>query len=61
MRYLSADGHTYPNYALAPDFQGCGYIDPDHSWEGFLVQCNGGKLDGFSERPTAPIQTFCGG
>jgi phospholipase C len=35
--YLSTDGNFYPNYRLAPDFQGCEYSDPDHSWEGFLV------------------------
>jgi phospholipase C len=39
---------------LAPDFQGCGYSDPDHSWEGFLVQFNSGKMDGFLQRPTPP-------
>ena len=50
----SVDGNTYPNYPLAPDFQGCGYSDPDHSWEGWLVQHNGGKLDGFLKRPTMP-------
>jgi phospholipase C len=54
MTYLSADGNVYPNYPLAPDFQGCGYSDPDHSWEGFLVQRNGGRMDGFLQRPTAP-------
>jgi phospholipase C len=54
MTYPSADGNSYPNYPLAPDFQGCGYSDPDHSWEGFLVQHNGGRLDGFLQRPTAP-------
>jgi len=54
MTYLSADGNIYPNYALAPDFQGCGYSDPDHSWEGFLIQHNFGKMDGFLQRPTAP-------
>jgi phospholipase C len=48
------DGNTYPNYPLAPDFQGCGYSDPDHSWEGWLVQHNHGKLDGFLQRPTTP-------
>src|ERR1700685_1259014 len=54
-RYVSAvDGNTYPNYPLAPDFQGCGYSDPDHSWEGFLVEHNRGKLDGFLQRPTTP-------
>jgi phospholipase C len=54
MAYLSADGNVYPNYPLAPDFQGCGYSDPDHSWEGWLVQHNFGRMDGFLQRPTAP-------
>lgn len=54
MAYLSTDGNVYPNYPLAPDFQGCGYSDPDHSWEGFLVQRNFGRMDGFLQRPTAP-------
>src|SRR5580658_7865600 len=52
LAYLSADGNVYPNYPLAPDFQGCGYSDPDHSWEGWLVQHNGGRMDGFLQRPT---------
>jgi phospholipase C len=55
LQYVSAvDGNTYPNYPLAPDFQGCGYSDPDHSWEGWLVQHNDGKMDGFLQRPTTP-------
>jgi phospholipase C len=54
MIYQSTDGNFYPNYPLAPDFQGCGYSDPDHSWEGFLVQHNSGQMDGFLQRPTAP-------
>jgi phospholipase C len=54
LEFLSTDGNVYPNYPLAPDFQGCGYSDPDHSWEGFLVQRNFGKMDGFLQRPTAP-------
>ena len=54
MIYQSTDGNYYPNYPLAPDFQGCGYSDPDHSWEGWLVQHNYGKMDGFLQRPTAP-------
>src|SRR5215813_10535679 len=50
--FLSTDGNVYRNYPLAPDFQGCGYSDPDHSWEGFLVQFNQGRMDGFLRRPT---------
>src|SRR5215467_2917728 len=54
MHFLSTDGNVYPTYPLAPDFQGCGYSDPDHSWEGFLVQLNHGRMDGFLKRPTPP-------
>jgi phospholipase C len=53
MTYLAPNGNVYPNYALAPDFQGCGYSDPDHSWEGWLVEYNFGRMDGFLQRPTA--------
>ena len=54
MIYEATDGKFYPNYPLAPDFQGCGYSDPDHSWEGWLIQHNYGKMDGFLKRPTVP-------
>jgi phospholipase C len=54
LTFMAPDGNAYPNYPLAPDFQGCGYSDPDHSWEGFLVQYNEGRMDGFLQRPTAP-------
>jgi phospholipase C len=45
------NGLSYPNYPLAPDFQGCGYSDADHSWEGWLIEYNGGRCDGFLMRP----------
>jgi phospholipase C len=54
LEFTALDGSVYRNYPLAPDFQGCGYSDPDHSWEGFLVQHNGGRMDGFLQRPTPP-------
>jgi phospholipase C len=49
--YQAPDGLLYPNYHLAPDFQGCGYSDADHSWEGWLVEYDHGKCDGFLMRP----------
>ncbi len=58
LTYRSTDGNYYRNYPLAPDFQGCGYSDPDHSWEGFLVQRNFGRMDGFLQRPTAPADNL---
>ena len=44
LRFVSAvNSNAYPNYPLAPDFQGCGYSDLDHGWDGWLVQHNDGK------------------
>src|SRR5262245_16269195 len=54
LTFEAPDGNHYPNYPLAPDFQGCGYSDPDHSWEGFLVQHNDGKMECFLQRLAAP-------
>lgn len=51
--YRAPDGRYYPNYPLAPDYQGCGYSDADHSWEGWLVEYAGGRCDGFLMRPGA--------
>jgi phospholipase C len=55
--FPAPDGAIYPNYPLAPDYQGCGYSDPDHSWEGWLQENNHGANDGFLLRPTAPPGT----
>ena len=49
-------GLSYPNldrsqrfdtHRLTPDFQGCGFRDPAHGWEGGRHQYNRGKMDGF--------------
>ena len=29
------------------DFQGCGFLDPDHSWQGGRTELDGGRMDGF--------------
>src|SRR5258708_4249487 len=41
----SHPSRLYPTYELAPDYMGCGYGDPDHSWEGGVKQLNSGRLD----------------
>ncbi len=35
---------TYP---LAPDYQGCGHPDPDHSYQGGRIEYDSGKCDGW--------------
>jgi phospholipase C len=47
LTYRDRGGQTYATYSLAPDFQGCGHPDPDHSHTGGLVQYNNGACDGF--------------
>ena len=49
LSYPGADGEPHPTHYLPPDYQGCGFEDPDHSWEGGRLQYRGGKLDGFYE------------
>jgi phospholipase C len=48
LKYPSLDGtQLFTTHRLTPDFQGCGFRDPDHGWDGGRHQYDGGKLDGF--------------
>jgi phospholipase C len=47
LKYPDDQGNLHPTHALAPDFQGCAFGDPDHSWDAGRVQYHHGKLDGF--------------
>jgi len=47
LSYPDEQGIDHATQSLAPDFQGCGHPDPDHSWEGGRVDLNGGAMDGF--------------
>ena len=57
LAYADTKGTVYPTYHLAPDWQGCGYADPDHSWTGGIKQLDGGRCDGFL-KTAAPGDTF---
>ena len=45
--YLDKNNVGHPTWDLAPDYEGCGYHDPDHSYGGSRVAYNGGNMDGF--------------
>ena len=47
LSYVDKDGAAHQTWPLGPDFQGCGYEDPDHTWPGIDVQYAGGRCDGF--------------
>jgi len=47
LSYVDRSGHRLSTRPLAPDWQGCGHPDPDHSWDGGRRQLDGGRCDGF--------------
>jgi phospholipase C len=47
LSYTDAAGAAHQTWPLAPDFQGCAYHDPDHSYEGARVEWNNGACDGW--------------
>jgi phospholipase C len=52
LRYADASGVVHETWPLAPEWQGCTFSDPDHSWQGSAMQYAGGRCDGFLQ--TAP-------
>jgi phospholipase C len=47
LAYTDAQGRRFETHRLTPDFQGCAFLDPDHSWDGGRIQLDGGRVDGF--------------
>jgi phospholipase C len=47
LTFTDSAGAAHETFALAPDFQGCGYQDPDHSYAGGRIEYNGGACDGW--------------
>lgn len=47
LSYKDSAGRTHATHHLAETRNGCGYNDPDHSFEGGRLQFNNGRLDGF--------------
>jgi len=47
LSYVDRNGVSHATHPLAPDYQGCGHPDPDHSYAGGRVQYDNGTCDGF--------------
>src|SRR6266571_8189138 len=47
LSYFDKNGVRHRTYRLAPDYQGCGHPDPDHSYDGGRVEYDGGACDGW--------------
>ena len=50
LQFPDKSGVLQRTHELAPDFTGCAYPDPDHSYAGGRTQVDGGKMDGFLQR-----------
>jgi phospholipase C len=47
LTYTDAAGVPHSTHRLAPDYQGCGHPDPDHSYTGGRVEYDNGACDGW--------------
>lgn len=47
LRYRDSSGAARATHRLAPDFQGCGHPDPEHTYAGLRLAYDDGKCDGF--------------
>jgi len=57
LSYVDSSGVSHPTHNLAPDWTGCGFNDPDHSYTGGRTEIDHGKMDGFMQTPSA--DTYC--
>ena len=46
LSYADSHGNPHGTHHLT-DWSGCGFSDPDHSYDGGRLQLNGGQMDGF--------------
>ncbi|HET9627469.1 MAG TPA: alkaline phosphatase family protein [Kofleriaceae bacterium] len=49
LRFRDPAGAVHSTFHAPPvvGFNGCGFLDPDHSWDGGRIQFNGGRMDGW--------------
>ena len=47
LTFTDKNGNSHATHRLAGDFQGCAFLDPDHSWDGGRTELDGGRMDGF--------------
>jgi phospholipase C len=47
LQFTDNRGRTFATHRLQNNYQGCGFLDPDHSWQGGRTEMDGGRMDGF--------------
>ncbi|PWU09806.1 MAG: phospholipase [Terriglobia bacterium] len=47
LMYPDLNNQLHATFPLAPDYTGCAYPDPDHSYDGARTEYDSGNMDGF--------------
>ncbi len=47
LSFTDSKGHSHETHRLIDFYQSCGFLDPDHSWDGGRTELDGGRMDGF--------------
>src|ERR1022692_644735 len=47
LEYVDVNGLSHATHDLAPDWTGCAYNDPDHSYDGARIEVDNGLMDGY--------------
>jgi len=55
LEYVDTSGVSHPTHELGPDWTGCSYNDPDHSYDGARIEVDNGLMDGFMKTSTADV------
>lgn len=55
LSYLDTSGVSHSTHPQAPDWTGCSYNDPDHSYSGARIEYDNGKMDGFMQTSSADV------
>lgn len=55
LQYTDASGVSHATHHLAPDWTGCAYNDPDHSYGGARIEVDNGLMDGFMQTSAADV------
>ena len=55
LSYEDVNGLGHPTHELAPDWTGCRFNDPDHSYAGGRIEVHDGTMDGFLKTSSADV------
>lgn len=55
LEYVDTSGVSHPTHELGPDWTGCSYNDPDHSYSGARIEVDNGLMDGFMKTSSADV------